>query len=731
MKQNKSTKMLAVQSLRLHQGYHSVTKGMINNWISRKDKNGDGTINLPRGRTVNHIFEAAVMNKLIICCLTEPVGDEMPRVEVVANAAFSYSLFIRAAAEVMEEDPFKNDPDLQTLTFSPKWVFNLIQRFKMSKKRCTTKMKVKPSPATVRARLTALQAISKEHKIPPERVFNADETAIHSCAEMLGQYCPADAERAVDPTEGAENRFTLLLGSSGKGKFLPAFIIVKVAPQDDYDLTGEQTLDKIKRENGWGDEWEKKIFTITLPSTDKTADSSPTTITYKRPYLINSNTLDVVTVQKKAWNDRVGLIMHARLQLKRVTERAGYLRNELCLYVVDNVGFHHGAEVKQAFLEAGFILEYLPANMTDELQPMDLCVNSVFKAEMRRLRANVVYDALQDFRTKLLHYYAMKGRAKARGEEFSMGLPRFKPPKPTYKEAIQATLEVIQNKLSTPTFAATLEKTFQKVGLIESYASDNTPYYTTYVPRKSGSFGGKAPVDGENVQKEDIANMQENSLAAYLVDFIKKEDDVDDEYYEDETRPTKPKLTACSLIADSNIVADSPVDAATTTNIITVDTATATIASASMVAADNMDISSGMIIDAVEPPRRNNGIVVERALHTAAKKNTAALQTLPEFEPFTAVPPPIVPAVPTISTSKQRVPPKRKSVTTTQEEEQIPPVLSNHNTTTSDIAASSGKRQRTAASKAIQPSIFHGSSYQKSHDAASEQQKQNLKPMIN
>lgn len=233
--------------------------------------------------------------------------------------------------------------------------------------------------------------------------------------------------------------------------------------------------------------------------------------------------------------------------------------------------------------------------------------------------------------------------------------------------------------------------------------------------------------------------MQENSLAAYLVDFIKKEDDVDDEYYEDETRPTKPKLTACSLIADSNIVADSPVDAATTTNIITVDTATATIASASasssMVLADNVDMSSAMVIDAVsnkakvvEPPRRNNAVVVvERARATAAKKATAALQTFPDFEPFTAVPPPIVPAVPTISTSKQRVPPKRKSVTTTQEEEQIPPVLSNHNTTTSDIAASSGKRQRTAASKAIQPSIFLGSSYQKSHDAASEQQKQNLK----
>ncbi len=78
--------------------------------------------------------------------------------------------------------------------------------------------------------------------------------------------------------------------------------------------------------------------------------------------MINSDTLDIVTVKKKARNDRVGLIMHAELQLKRVFQRAGYLQNEKCLYVVDNVGFHHGEEVTKAFFDAGFLLDYLPPN---------------------------------------------------------------------------------------------------------------------------------------------------------------------------------------------------------------------------------------------------------------------------------------------------------------------------------------------------------------------------------
>lgn len=55
------------------------------------------------------------------------------------------------------------------------------------------------------------------------------------------------------------------------------------------------------------------------------------------------------------------------------------------LMVVDNVSFHHVQEVVAAFTNVGWILKFLPPNMTDELQPMDLVVNSVLKSEMRRL----------------------------------------------------------------------------------------------------------------------------------------------------------------------------------------------------------------------------------------------------------------------------------------------------------------------------------------------------------
>ncbi len=57
-------------------------------------------------------------------------------------------------------------------------------------------------------------------------------------------------------------------------------------------------------------------------------------------------------------------------------------------------------------MKAGFILDHLPKNMTDELQPMDLVVHSALKSAMRKLRANVVYDALQEYREELNEYFA-------------------------------------------------------------------------------------------------------------------------------------------------------------------------------------------------------------------------------------------------------------------------------------------------------------------------------------
>ncbi len=64
------------------------------------------------------------------------------------------------------------------------------------------------------------------------------------------------------------------------------------------------------------------------------------------------------------------------------------------MYHDDNVAFHHCAKVAAAFEEDGFFLDFLPSNMKDELQPMDVAINKkkVFIAG-KRLHQAVNRDA--------------------------------------------------------------------------------------------------------------------------------------------------------------------------------------------------------------------------------------------------------------------------------------------------------------------------------------------------
>jgi hypothetical protein len=90
------------------------------------------------------------------------------------------------------------------------------------------------------------------------------------------------------------------------------------------------------------------------------------------------------------------MCMHVALQLKPF--KARHSPNAPYLMVVDNVGFHHFAEVKAAAAAAGWLLMFLPPNITDELQPMDLVVNAVLNAEMRKLRMTAVMEYFTIFR---------------------------------------------------------------------------------------------------------------------------------------------------------------------------------------------------------------------------------------------------------------------------------------------------------------------------------------------
>jgi hypothetical protein len=90
------------------------------------------------------------------------------------------------------------------------------------------------------------------------------------------------------------------------------YFIVKCCCKSPYDLSNSTILKKFlgddrlcKPAEGWiYGEWATNL--VIKGETKR----------FARPYLINSNTLDLITVQSKAWNDTAGCLMWIQLQLK-------------------------------------------------------------------------------------------------------------------------------------------------------------------------------------------------------------------------------------------------------------------------------------------------------------------------------------------------------------------------------------------------------------------------------
>ncbi len=64
---------------------------------------------------------------------------------------------------------------------------------------------------------------------------------------------------------------------------------------------------------------------------------------------------------------------------------------------------------------------------------------------------------------------------------------------------------------------------------------------TQYTADKNGTVFGrkksKSKRKSDNVTEDDIDALNDNNMAAYMIDFIKREDDINDDYYDDEERP--------------------------------------------------------------------------------------------------------------------------------------------------------------------------------------------------
>jgi hypothetical protein len=244
---------------------------------------------------------------------------------------------------------------------------------------------------------------------------------------------------------------------------------------------------------------------------------------WKRPYLLNTNTLEVITVQNRAWNDAFGMRMHAELQLKPFRERRNRERGKplerKMMMVVDNVGSHHTKEVLAAFEDAGWILKYLPPNMTRWLQPMDLVVNAVCKAALRRVRISSL----------LTYFTAWRKRADAAVSAMKE-IPKFDPPKPAPQDGVKAMLDLMTSTFSTEKFRTSLQRVFRHVGLAKMPPSTPvgtanapqslSPYWMQYTARGRGSFKCDLDLTGDDDALTDrliISTTDESILVDNLV----------------------------------------------------------------------------------------------------------------------------------------------------------------------------------------------------------------------
>ena len=128
--------------------------------------------------------------------------------------------------------------------------------------------------------------------------------------------------------------------------------------------------------------------------------------------------------------------------------------------VVDNVGSHHNRSVRDAYERAGWLLAFLPPNMTHLLQPMDVAVNGPVKSRLRSMRIDLQFDYFQQFRAE---YY----QAKARGEQ----LPKFTPPVPLLEDGLRVCLGMRDCLFAEAKFQQALARTFVKVGLKQTEAN--------------------------------------------------------------------------------------------------------------------------------------------------------------------------------------------------------------------------------------------------------------------
>ena len=262
---------------------------------------------------------------------------------------------------------------------------------------------------------------------------------------------------------------------------------------------------------------------------------------YRRPYLINTTTLVVITSQHKAWMDSAGMCMWVDVQLgpwaKRRTGRA--------LVVWDNCGPHKVPAVKAVFMEWRIATEELPPKMTDILQArallrirhrrkflphssiparqvMDLIVNGPVKSGIRAGRCENLFSYFQNWKIE---------RLKAAAAKPPLPLPKFSPPKPTVLDGLKMVEKVCADTFSKASFKEKMRTCFVQVGLVKDESGEFVKY--TKHDRK-GTLAFKA------VGLAELPSLGETAAEVEVLSRAEADENEDDFFWEGATEMGSP-----------------------------------------------------------------------------------------------------------------------------------------------------------------------------------------------
>lgn len=348
---------------------------------------------------------------------------------------------------------------------------------------------------------------------------------VFSCPELGYQYDSDTAEAIARESapNGIANSFTTLLGCNADGKLLPAFILLK-CDLDGNTSVDNATIDMLKKVlDTLPDkaQWEEKMFTTVLEV------EGGHEVQYIRPFLIHNDTLDIITIHNKTWNDTVGELLSIEYQLKPIRLRGK--QQQTCLMVVDHARFPTSQAVCDAYTQAGWIVHFLPPYMSDELQPINLIVNKQFKSVIKSRRSSSINESLDTYRTELQYYYTNLARGNAYATK-----PIWRPTPLTYKAVIPQVLSCLHHDFNEEYFVKSLKSSFRWVGLCRrvDQVGDPLPWERYEPPTKQEDDDNDNGVSHHNSTSSCVKFGPEDCIGKIIVDFVARNEvnaDDDDE----------------------------------------------------------------------------------------------------------------------------------------------------------------------------------------------------------